>query len=382
MKKIDDLFPFLVAFRRDLHQHPELSNEEFRTQEKIIEQLKIYDIEHYKIAGTGVVGLIGNRGPVIGLRADIDALPIQEKNDVPYKSLTPGVMHACGHDVHTTILLGTGILLKAMEDELDCRIKLLFQPAEETTGGALPMIENGVLKNPTVDYVFGLHVMPYLDVGHIEMRHGQLNAASNALTIKIKGKKSHGAYPEKGTDAILIASHIITALQSLVSRNTSPLESKVLSIGSIHGGDKANIICDEVVLKGTLRTLTPKARQYSLERIEEIVKHQCLSFDADYELSIEDGYEALINDNQLVDDLIDIFTPLLGKEKIHMKKHPSLGVEDFSYFSNRVPGVFYHLGCKKYENQALHQDDFDVDESCIKTGILTQLEIVKKIIKG
>lgn len=187
---IDTIYPLLIQFRRDLHAHPELSEQEYKTQEKILHQLKQYDISCNKIASTGVVALIGNEGPVIGLRADIDALPIQEANDVSYKSKNPGVMHACGHDVHATILLGTAILLKSIEESLPCRIKLLFQPAEETTGGALPMIEEGVLESPPVDCIFGLHVMPYLKSGHIEVRHGQLNAASNAITLKIKGKKA------------------------------------------------------------------------------------------------------------------------------------------------------------------------------------------------
>lgn len=379
--RIDEIYDEMVELRRYFHQNPELSNQEYNTQKKIQDFLTNHHIENEKIASTGVVGLIGTTGKTVGLRADIDALPIQESNDVPYASIHSGVMHACGHDVHTTILLGTAKLLKELSHKLNGQVKLMFQPAEETTGGALPMIQEGILENPKVDYVLGLHVMPYLESGTIELKHGQLNAASDMITITIKGKKGHGAYPELSIDAISAAAHVITALQTLVSRNISPLNACVLSIGSINGGLKGNIICDEVVLQGTLRTLDPKTRVYAKERIHEIIKHQTHSFGADFELDFEEGYEPLINNNAMIDFIKKTAEEVIGEEHIVMKSSPSLGVEDFAYFSNRVKGAFYHLGCKKSDNLSLHQNNFDINESCIKTGILMQVELVLKLLK-
>lgn len=369
--RIEDIYMEMLEIRRYLHQNPELGNEEYGTQKYIMDYLKKHKIPCETCAGTGVVAYIGFKKPCIGLRADMDALPIQEVNEVTYKSLVPGVMHACGHDVHTTILLGTAKLLKEMENELENSVKLFFQPAEETSGGALPMIQEGALEN--VDYVFGLHVMPYLNNGQIELKYGQLNAASNSLEIKILGKSGHGAYPDKGVDSIMVSANLLTALQTIVSRNVSPLDSAVLSFGTIHGGKKANIICDEVTLTGTLRTLTQTTRAYCLKRIEDITKHVASGLQAQYQINIEEGYEPLINNHEMVDY---IKATLEDDLDIVYKEYPSLGVEDFSYFSNRVPGAFYHLGCSNQRSQSLHQSDFDVDENCIKTGIYSQIKLV------
>ncbi len=375
--RIDEIFDEMVAIRREFHQNPELSNEEYKTQNKILDYLKRLNIPAQKCAKTGVVGQIGSSGIVVALRADIDALPIQEVSDYYFKSVNPGVMHACGHDIHTTILLGVAKILSELQ--LNGTVKFLFQPAEETTGGALPMIDEGVLDNPKVDYVFGLHVMPYLEPGKIEIKKGQLNAASNAIKIKVIGKKGHGAYPESGVDAIIIAAHIVSALQSIVSRNTSPLNSVVLSLGSIHGGTKSNIICDEVILKGTMRTLNPETRVFMKNKIKEISELQAKSFGGICEVSFEDGYEALINNNDLIESIYSLGNKILGKENVVYKEYPSMGVEDFSYFSNRVPSAFFHLGCKKSKTDlALHNSNFDLDESCIKTGILMEVMLVLK----
>ncbi|MCH4887458.1 amidohydrolase [Acidaminobacter sp. JC074] len=370
-ERINQIFDQMVTVRRHLHMHPELSNEEFKTQAYIMSFLNDLNIDCKPCAKTGVIASIGSKKPCIGIRADIDALPIQEINQVDYKSKHQGVMHACGHDVHTTILLGTAKILKEMEDELENSVKLFFQPAEETTGGALPMIEDGALEG--VDYVFGLHVMPYLEVGQIEVKHGQLNASSNGVEIKLIGKTGHGAYPEKGVDSIMVSANLLTSLQTIVSRNTSPLDSTVLSFGTIHGGSKSNIICDEVTLSGTLRTLSKESRAFSIKRIQEITEHIAKAHGADCRVTILDGYEPLVNNN----DLVDYIEDTLEKDfDIVYKDKPSLGVEDFSYFSNRVPGAFYHLGCSNHRSDSLHQNDFDVDENCIKSGILSQVMLV------
>lgn len=368
---IDSIYDEMVQIRRHLHQHPELSGQEHNTQKFILDYLKQLGIACEPIAGTGVIGTIGHQGPCIGIRADIDALPIKEQTNVAYQSKEDGIMHACGHDVHTTILLGTAKLLKSMEKQLAVRVKLLFEPAEETYGGAYPMIQEGALKD--VDYVIGLHVMPNLKTGQVEIKYGQLNAASNTIQVKVIGKSSHGAYPDKGIDSIYIASELIQSYQSIVSRNTSPLNPVVLTIGSIHGGAKSNILCDEVSMTGTLRTLNPETRAYCLERIQSITECITKAHGADYELSVEDGYEALINDQKLVKLMATTFEKDFD---VVFKEQPSLGVESFSYFSNRVPGAFYHIGCYDGKSDALHQCNFNVDEACIKYGILSQIQII------
>ncbi len=361
----------IINIRRQLHQYPELSDEEFQTQALIIAYLKKHHITCEPCAKTGVVASIGFKKPCIGIRADIDALPIQERTSLPYRSRVPHVMHACGHDVHAAILLGTARILKSMENDLDNSVKLFFQPAEETIGGACRMIKEGGLKG--VDYIFGLHVMPYLNNGQIELKSGQLNASSNSIKLTIKGRSCHGAYPEKGVDSIVVASHLIVALQTIVSRNTSPLDAVVLSFGSIHGGEKANILCDSVTLNGTLRTLTPESRAHSLERLREIIEHVTKAHGATYALTISDGYEPLINNNEMV---MYLQKTLQTDFEILHKSTPSMGVEDFSFFSNRVKGAFYHLGCGDGIATALHQNNFNVDEACIASGILSQVKLV------
>ena len=387
--RIEEIYKELVNIRRDFHMHPELGFEEFRTQEKIIEDLKSYGIENIqKIAKTGVMAIIeGSKsgiGNVVALRADIDALPITEEFDSDYKSQNDGKMHACGHDVHTTILLGAAKILNEMKYQFAGSVKLLFQPAEETTGGAMPMIEEGCLENPSVDYALGLHVMPYYDYGHIEFKYDKLNASSDNVEIIIHGKSGHGAYPETSVDAIVISSYVIGALQSIVSRNISPLNSAVLSFGTISGGTKENIISDKVTIVGTLRTLDSETRSFMKTKIIDIVENTSKAFGGVGEVNIHPGYEPLINDNELIDVLIQTANEELEEDKIHMKEFPSLGAEDFSYFSNRVKGAFYHLGCGNKElsmTASLHNSNFAVDERCIKTGVLMQVKNTLKLLQ-
>lgn len=384
-KYIDEMYDELIAIRRDFHMHPELSNKEFKTNKKIKTFLNKNNITNTTIANTGVLGLIkGSQksNKTVALRADIDALPIHEINEVSYKSKFDNIMHACGHDVHTTILLGTAKVLQELRNEFSGNVKLLFQPAEETTGGALTMIEEGCLENPKVDYILGLHVMPYLETGKIELKYGKLNASSDGIKIIVKGKNGHGAYPETGIDAIIIASHIIIALQTLVSRNISPLNSCVLSFGTINGGMKRNIICNEVIITGTLRTLDESTRKFAHETIKRIADFESKAFGGHSTITIESGYESLINDRTTLDFVANTAENLLGKSKIIYKEFPSLGVEDFSYFSNRVKGAFYHLGCKKANLEtSLHASNFDINEECIKIGILLQVETTLALLK-
>jgi len=372
-KRIDEIFDELVQIRRDFHMHPELSQNEFRTQRKIREYLNKWGIENYICAETGVLGII---------RGDIDALPIHEENDVPYRSVTPGVMHACGHDAHAAIVLGTAKIIKELadsEDSVNGNVKIFFQPAEETIGGAERMIREGCMEEPKVDYVLGLHVQPYLNAGKVELKYGKLNASTDSINIVLKGKAVHGAYPDKGIDAIVMAGYVITALQSIVSRNTSPLNPVAISLGKISGGVKDNIIADEVKITGTLRTLDDETRQYTKDRISNIVKNTARAFGGEGLTTFYEGYKALINNNEVVDIIKENAIKLLGKENVEFKKLPSLGAEDFSYFMDVAKGAFFHLGCgnpAKGITSPIHTEHFDIDEECLKVGVRLQVENV------
>ena len=388
-KRIDEIFDELVEIRRDFHMNPELSENEFRTQEKICEYLNKWGIENYICAETGVVGIIKgkHKGKTIGIRGDIDALPIHEKSDVPYSSVTPGVMHACGHDAHAAIVLGIAKIIKEMADSegsINGNVKLLFQPAEETIGGAERMIQEGCMEAPNVDYVLGLHVQPYLDSGKVELKHGKLNAATDSINIALKGKASHGAYPDEGIDAIVMAGYVITALQSIVSRNTSPINSVVVSLGKISGGVKDNIIADEVIITGTLRTLDDETRQFTKDKISNIVNNTAMAFGGEGLTTFYEGYKSLINDNEVVDIIKENAEKLLGKENVEFKEFPSLGAEDFSYFLDVAKGAFFHLGCgnsAKGITSPLHSEHFDIDEECLKVGVMLQVENIMTLLK-
>jgi amidohydrolase len=383
-KRIDEIFDELVQIRRDFHMHPELSQNEFRTQRKIREYLNKWGIENYICAETGVLGIIRgkNKGKTVGIRGDIDALPIHEENDVPYRSVTPGVMHACGHDAHAAIVLGTAKIIKELadsEDSVNGNVKIFFQPAEETIGGAERMIREGCMEEPKVDYVLGLHVQPYLNAGKVELKYGKLNASTDSINIVLKGKAVHGAYPDKGIDAIVMAGYVITALQSIVSRNTSPLNPVAISLGKISGGVKDNIIADEVKITGTLRTLDDETRQYTKDRISNIVKNTARAFGGEGLTTFYEGYKALINNNEVVDIIKENAIKLLGKENVEFKELPSLGAEDFSYFMDVAKGAFFHLGCgnpAKGITSPIHTEHFDIDEECLKVGVRLQVENV------
>lgn len=384
-KRIDEIFDELVCIRRDFHMHPELGQYEFRTQTKICEYLDAWGIEYKKIADSGVVGIIRGKqsGKTVAVRGDIDALPINEKNHKDYCSQNSGVMHACGHDVHTTVLLGVAKIIKEMEGSIKGNIKLLFQPAEETIGGAKRMVKEGCMNNPHVDYVLGLHVMPYIDAGTVELKYGKLNASTDEVVITIRGKSGHGAYPDKGIDAIMISGYVITAIQSLVSRNISPLNSIVLSLGTISGGIKENVIADEVVMKGTLRALDNETRAFAKKRIMEIVAHTAEGFGGEGNAEFHEGYCALINNDEVVDVIKENAEKLLGNEHVVFKEFPSLGAEDFSYFADECKGGFFHLGCgnsKKGITANIHTKDFDIDEECLKTGVLLQTENILSLL--
>ncbi|HLR01741.1 MAG TPA: M20 family metallopeptidase [Virgibacillus sp.] len=374
---------WLVETRRDIHKHPELGMDEYRTREKVTTLLDEMGIPYETgYANTGVVGYIegAKRGKTVALRADMDALPIQETNDVPYRSTVDGKMHACGHDAHTTILLGTAQLLQKNKEQLHGTVKLFFQPAEETVGGAKPMIEEGVMDHPKVDAVFGLHVAPEIPVGQVGVKYGQMNASSDTLHMSVKGNSGHGAYPHEGKDAIVIASHVVTALQSIVSRNVDPRESAVISIGEIHGGKQKNIIADEVNMVGTLRTFTDEVRQLSLERIDEVLRYTTKALGGSYQFELgTDGYTSLINNDAMVDLVKQAAVHMLGVEKVRTINQASMGVEDFAYFSKAAPSAFFRLGCRNEEKGIIHgahTGAFDIDEDCLAIGVAMQTKNV------
>ena len=373
----------LIEIRRTLHQYPELGFEETNTSKFIKDFLRKEGIQFKEFAGTGVCGIIegtkeGVNNKVIGLRADIDGLPMQDKKVCSYASKVSGKMHACGHDGHTTILLGAAKLLNKNKDKFNGTVKLIFEPAEETTGGAKVMIEEGVLTNPTVDVMCGLHVEETLDAGMIMVRRGTVNAASNPFNITIKGSGGHEAYPDTAIDPIVMASHVVTSLQSIVSREIKPVNPAVVTIGSIHGGTAQNIIPNEVKLGGIIRTMTNEDREFAKARLKEIVNGICTTFRGSAEIEIEESYPCLYNDDNMVKILEDSAINIIGSENVKVQKNPKLGVESFAYFANKVPSVFYFLGIRNEEKGIVHPAHnslFDIDEDALPIGVAIQCEV-------
>ncbi|MGL4732884.1 MAG: M20 metallopeptidase family protein [Fusobacteriaceae bacterium] len=372
-----NLFQWLKNVREEFHQFPELGMEEFETSERIIKYLSQMGIKNIKkVAGTGIVAYISGSDPsiTVALRADIDALPIEDMKVFSYSSKTKGLCHACGHDAHTTILLGVAKFFYDTGNPPPCNLRLIFQPAEETVGGAQPMISEGVLQG--VDYIFGLHVDDTLESGMIGYKYGAMNASSDTLDITIKGKSCHGAYPSEGTDAILIASDLILSLQSVVSRNIDARESGVITIGTISGGTQGNIIADNVHMRGTLRTLNPKVRRDMLERIGNMVVTLPLAFGGEGKFVREEGYTSLINHDSAVDIVVENGKKILGENALYEKKVPNMGVEDFAYFLEKVPGAFFTLGTRneaKGITAPAHNGMFDIDPDSLPLGVALQV---------
>ena len=371
---------WIIEKRRQLHRIPEKGFAEFKTQKVITDTLDELGIP-YTTERTWVIGLIEGAlpGDVVGLRADIDALPIEEPEGCAFRSEHPGMMHACGHDAHTAILLGAAKVLVSIRDRLPGKVKLLFQPAEESVGGAKPMVEAGAMDNPHVDRVYGLHVMPNLPLGTIETRVGTLNASTDSVRITIHGVAGHGAYPERSTDAIVCAAQVISALQTVVSRNLSPLSSAVLTFGVIDGGTAQNIICDKVTLRGTLRTANSEIRAMMTRRIEEVTEGVAKAMGCRAEVNVKAGYAALVNDAQEAMRIRRVAGRLFGEENAVEKPEPSMGGEDFSFFSDCAPGAFFHVGCSAPEKMPappLHSKDFAPDERCLTIGALMHVALV------
>ena len=371
---------WIVGMRRRLHRIPERGFQEFKTQQAVTDALREIGVP-YTTERTWVIGIIEGAlpGEVVALRADMDALPIEEPEGCPFRSEHPGMMHACGHDAHTAMLLGAAKVLYGLRDRLHGTVKLLFQPAEETDGGAEPMVAAGAMEHPHVDRVYGLHVMPRLPVGTVETRAGTLNASTDSVCITVHGRAGHGAYPESSVDAIVCAAQVITALQTLVSRNLSPLQSAVLTLGVIEGGTAGNIICDRVTLRGTLRTANAGIRAMMEHRMTEVCQGVAAAMGCTVEVHVDAGYAALVNDPAEAARVSRVGARLFGSANMLEKQEPSMGGEDFSFFSDCAPGAFFHIGCSPVdkENPApLHSRDFALDEDCLTIGTLMHVALV------
>lgn len=375
-----------IAYRRDFHQHPELGFEEVRTSGIVAKYLEGLGIEVTRMVDTAVVGLLrgGKPGRTVALRADMDALSIPQQNDVPYKSIYPGKMHACGHDGHTAILMGVAKMLSEIRDEISGNVKFLFQPAEEGPGGALPMVEAGAMENPHVDGVLGLHVGVNLPTGQIGYRSGVNSAGTDTIYITINGKGGHGAHPHSAVDSIVAASHLVVALQTIVSREMDPLGSAVVTVGTFNGGYRNNVIAHQVELTGTVRTLDPQVRAGMPERIERIIKGICATFNCGYEFTYDKGYPSVINDPQMTELAKTAAERLLGAENVMYIPNPGMGGEDFSYFAEKAPGIFLRLGAGNPEKDCVysgHHPHFNFDEDAIPVGMAVMAETALDFLK-
>ena len=370
------VYPEMIVIRRHLHQHPELSKQEFKTADFICRFLDNEGIEYTSgVGGNGIVALIEGKNPqkkVIGLRADMDALPINEDNDVDYKSVNKGVMHACGHDVHLTCLLGAARLLNNLKNEFEGTIKLIFQPSEEEyPGGALMMIRDGVLENPSPVMMFGQHVLPGMLAGQVGMRSGKYMASTDEIYFTVKGKGGHGATPELNIDPIVIAAHIIIALQQVVSRIAKPIMPTVFSIGRVIADGRTNVIPNEVKMDGILRTFDESWRKEAHIKITHIAQTVALAFGGECEVFIDHGYPFLVNNEEVTNLAHRFAEEYLGSENV-LELDERMTSEDFAYFTQQVPSCFYRLGVTDAEGKHtsnLHSSTFDVDEKSIETGI-------------
>ena len=357
-----------------MHAHPELSYQEFRTSAFVQQKLAETGIPFRVMAETGVVGLIRGKNPdrrVIALRADMDALPIREENDIPYKSKNVGVMHACGHDVHTTILLGAAKILQELRADWEGTVKLIFQPGEEKNpGGASLMIKEGVLQDPVPQAIFGLHVHPGLEVGKLSFRGGMVMASADEIYITIRGKGGHAAAPHLTVDTILVASHLVVALQQIISRNRNPLSPSVLSITSVQGGYTTNVIPSEVKLMGTFRAMDEQWRFRAHDLIRQLATDLVHSMGAEIDVHIDVGYPMVYNNEALDKVARSEAAQFMGAARV-LETEVRLGAEDFGYYTRQIPGCFYRLGVMNTEKgiiSGVHTPTFNIDESAIEIG--------------
>lgn len=373
--------------RRDLHMHPELSNREQRTARVVADRLRALGFDEVQtgVARHGVVGLLkgAKPGAVVAYRADLDALPIQEATDVPYRSTVPGVMHACGHDAHTVVALGAAEVLSGLRGQMSGTVKFLFQPAEEGApegeeGGARLMIKEGALDNPRPRAIFGLHTSPELEAGQIGYRAGPAQAAADGFHIVVRGKMAHAASPHRGIDAIVVAAECVTALQTLRSRRLDPFEPVVLTIGTIHGGHRQNILAEAVRMEGTVRTFSEEARTNVEQLMRETLAGVTTAYGATFDFKYDRGTPVVVNDPDLVEASLSSLRRSVGKANV-VEVPRRMGAEDFSFYGEWVPAFLFRLGSG---NEALgitanaHTPTFDVDERCLEVGVRTVVHLL------
>ena len=364
-----------VADRRHIHQHPELSFQEFETCRYLKQRLNDMNIEAKVIGNTGLVATLQGKEPnsrIRALRADIDALPIQELNETAYRSKNDGVMHACGHDVHSSSLLGVARILQETKEEWKGSIKLIFQPGEEQLpGGASILIQENVLKNPAPLHILGQHVEPLMEVGKVGIKSGMFMASADEIRVRVKGKGGHAAKPHLCVDSVLMAAQLIVQLQQIVSRNANPLTPTVLSFGKIFSeGGATNILPDEVVIHGTLRTYDESWRKRAHQLLKENARMICRSMGGDCDFDIAVGYPFLKNDEQLTAQVKASMIEFLGPENV-LELPAIMGAEDFAYYTQEIPGCFYRLGVQNPNQTGLHTPQFDIDEKALETSVAT-----------
>lgn len=380
-----------MAYWKDFHRHPELSHKEERTSVIVADILGSlgFDVRQ-GIGGTGVVGLLkgGSPGKTVALRADMDALQIKEESGCDFASENDGIMHACGHDSHTAMLLGAAHILSEMKDEIKGNVKFIFQPAEEDSpvGGAPGMIADGALEDPHVSAILGIHVWPTLPVGELGIRDGVMSAASDRLHIYVSGKSAHASTPEFGVDAVVIACQVVSALQTLISRNISPLDSAVITIGKINGGNRYNIIADKVELDGTVRTFDPAVRKKLSVRIAELAEGTAKAMGGNCSVDYKWGYPPTMNDSRIVSIARKSITEVAGKEGLHEIEMPNLGGEDFAFYTEKVPAAFAWVGCRPEEIPMgkfpmLHNNKFIPDERALPLGVKYLCRVALDVLK-
>jgi len=371
------MYDWLSEIRREFHMHPELSMQEFRTTSRIKEILtglgiKLQDLPNVEVGAAGIVsGKSG--GKTLALRADIDALPMTEQNDVPYKSQIDGVMHSCGHDCHTAIMLGVAkrVVEEKLVDQLNGHLKFIFQPSEEQVSGAEMLIDAGVLENPSVDRILGAHMNSDMPVGQVGFFRSVSHASSDTFQLVIKGKGVHGAYPHSGIDPIVAASHFVSSVQTIVGRNIDPKDSAVVTVGQFQAGTAPNIIPEQALLTGTVRTFKDATRELIIQRLTEIAESLEKAYQVEVDYEYNDGVPIVTNDETVTEALFKIAAKVVGEENVYYME-PQMGGEDFGLYTQRVPGTFMRIGCRNPDKGIVHKGHsprFDVDEASLAVGV-------------
>jgi len=387
LKLIDEAYPAAVRLRNDLHMHPELSCEEKETSALIERTLKDLGIETRSgIAGYGVAGTIfgKDRTKAVGIRADIDALPITEAVESPIRSRNPGVMHACGHDIHTAVLLGTAMVLNEIKDELPYSVRLIFQPQEETVGGAEPMIKEGVLSDIDVKEMIGIHVSDSCDSGMLEFCPGVMNASCMDFKVTVLGKTCHGAHPDMGIDTIPCACNMVLAAQTILTRRLSATDSALITVGTFNSGTSENIISGKTELAGTIRALDTSIMNFILKEFRSMLHNIAESYGCTVSVEYGNSFPPLTNDKDLSHKLLAACKDILGENNIRINLVPSMGGDDLAYFFRVLKGCYFKLGCHRpgtADHYGIHSSLFDPDESCIRTGIIAEVFSILKIME-